>query len=132
MDKIYTRTSRVENFLNMLFTEHKLSDRIFVGKLPPTIDKKWDSFVLFDVGRGTDLGAYHSFTANVFLYARPIGQLQRKDVKTIDLMEDRLDRAVQLASDVHYKPSVLWRDADYDSIINFHFNVICLQILANN
>lgn len=132
MEKLYTRTSRVENFLHMLFTKHAVSDRLFVGQLPPTIDKRWNSFVLFDVGQGANQGAYYSFSVNVFLYARPLGQLQRKDVKSIDLMEDRLDEAVNACSDEHYKPSVLWRDADYDSTINFHFNVICLQVIAHN
>lgn len=127
----YARTSRVENFLNMLLTKAGLSKHIFISHLPVTIEKEWNDVVLIDVGQGRNFGAHHQFSANIFLIARPLGQLQQKNVRAIDTMEQKLEEAVSSCSDVHYHPTISWRDADYDDTINFHFNVVNLAILVN-
>lgn len=127
----YARTSRVENFLNMLLTKAGLSKHIFISNLPVTIEKEWNDIVLIDVGQGRNYGAHHQFSANIFLMARPLGQLQQKNVRIIDTMEQNLEEAVSSCTDAHYHPSISWRDADYDDTINFHFNVVNLTILVN-
>lgn len=126
------RTSRVENYLNMLLTKYGVSDRIFISNLPVNILKEWNDFVLIDVGMGRDLGAYHSFSVNIFLYGRPIGQSQQKNVKVIDAMEEKMDKAIKEEGSKYYHLTANWRDADYDDTRNFHFNVINITLLAND
>lgn len=125
---LYARVSRVENFLNMLLTKYKVSGHIFVSNLPVTIRSEWEDMVLIDVGKGNDFNAYNSFSVNVYLYAKPQGDLQKKNVKVIDAMEETFGKAVSECNDKHYHPVINWRDSDYDTTRNFHFNVVNLTI----
>ncbi len=123
----YARTSRVENFMNMLLTKYKVSKQIFVS-FPVIIRAEWEDMVLIDVGKGNDMNAYNSFSANVYLYAKPQGDLQQKNVKAIDAMEEAFGKAMAECNDKHYHPVINWRDSDYDTTRNFHFNMINLTI----
>lgn len=127
---LYARVSRVENFMNMLLTKYKVSEHLFVSNLPVTIRSEWEDMVLIDVGRGTDNNAYNSFSVNVYLYAKPRGDLQQKNVKTIDAMEEAFGTAIAECNDKHYHPIINWRDADYDTTRNFHYNVVNLTIMV--
>lgn len=126
----YGRVSRVEDFVYRLVKGVGISDNIFVSTLPVTIKSTWANMVLVDVGKGDNLNAYRKFSVNVYLYAKGQGDLQTKNVKVIDAMEQKLLNAVAGSSDEHYKPSVNWSDSDYDSTRNLHFNVVNLTVLA--
>ena|SRR5574344_2251192 len=126
----YGRVSRVEDFVYRLVKGVGISDNIFVSTLPVTIKSTWANMVLVDVGKGDNLNAYRKFSVNVYLYAKGQGDLQTKNVKVIDAMEQKLLDAVANSNDVHYKPSVNWSDSDYDSTRNLHFNVVNLTVLA--
>lgn len=126
----YGRVSRVEDFVYRLVKGVGISDNIFVSTLPITIKSTWANMVLVDVGKGDNLNAYRKFSVNVYLYAKGQGDLQTKNVKVIDAMEQKLLNAVAGSSDEHYKPSVNWSDSDYDSTRNLHFNVVNLTVLA--
>lgn len=126
----YGRVSRVEDFVYRLVKGVGISDNIFVSTLPVTIKSTWANMVLVDVGKGDNLNAYRKFSVNVYLYAKGQGDLQTKNVKVIDAMEQKLLDAVAKSNDEHYKPSVNWSDSDYDSTRNLHFNVVNLTVLA--
>ena len=126
----YGRVSRVEDFVYRLVKGVGISDNIFVSALPVTIKSTWANMVLVDVGKGDNLNAYRKFSVNVYLYAKGQGELQTKNVKVIDAMEQKLLNAVAGSSDEHYKPSVNWSNSDYDSTRNLHFNVVNLTVLA--
>lgn len=128
----YARVSRVENFFNMLLTKYEVSKQLFISQLPVTIKPEWNDMVLIDVGSGTNYDSHRKFSVNIYLYGRPIGDLQKKNVKVIDAMEELLLKAVSECSDKHYHPSVNWSDSDYDSTRNFHFNVINISVLVND
>lgn len=123
----FARVSRVENFMSMLLTKYRISKHIFLS-MPVTIRSEWGDMVLIDVGKGKDMDAYNQFSVNVFLYAKPVGELQQKNVKRLDKMEELLENAVMECNDTHYHPSVNWRDADYDDTRNFHFIVMNLSV----
>lgn len=127
-ERLYARVSKVENFMNMLLTRYKVSKHIFISSLPVTIRSGWEDMVLVDVGKGNDMNAYTSFWVNVYLYGKPQGDLQQKNVKVIDAMEEAVGRAIAECNDDHYHPVINWRDADYDATRNFHFNVVNLTI----
>lgn len=124
----YARVSRVENFMSMLIAKQGISRHVSIDSMPVTIRAEWEDMVLIDVGKGKDMDAYNQFSVNVFLYAKPKGDLQQKDVKKLDWMEELLDKAIGECNDTHYHPSINWRDSDYDDIRNFHFNVINLSV----
>ena len=124
----YARVSRVENFMNMLLTKYKVSGRIFISNLPVNIRTEWDDMALIDVGRGTDRNVCNSFSVNVYLYAKPKGDLQQKNVKILDDMETKLGEAIDECNDKHYHLVLNWRDSDYDTIRNFHFNVVNITV----
>lgn len=126
MKSEYARTSRVENFFNMLLTKYAVSDNLFL-ELPVTMKKEWEDLVLIDVGSGINRGASYSYSVNIFLYARPKGELQQKNVKVLDRMETLLEKAIKENHDAHYVVKLNWRDADYDSTRNFHYNVINIE-----
>lgn len=129
---LYARVSRVENFFNMLLTKYAVSKQLFISQLPVTIKPEWNDMVLIDVGSGTNYDSHRKFSVNIYLYGRPIGDLQKKNVKVIDAMEELILKAVSECSDKHYHPSVNWSDSDYDSTRNFHFNVINISVLVND
>ena len=126
----YGRVSRVEDFVYRLVKGVGISDNIFVSTLPVTIKSTWANIVLVDVSKGDNLNAYRKFSVNVYLYAKGQGDLQTKNVKVIDAMEQKLLNAVAKSNDEHYKPSVNWSDSDYDSTRNLHFNIVNLTVLA--
>ena len=126
----YGRVSRVEDFVYRLVKGVGISDNIFVSTLPVTIKSTWANMVLVDVGKGENLNAYRKFSVNVYLYAKGQGDLQTKNAKVIDAMEQKLLDAVAGSNDEHYKLSVNWSDSDYDSTRNLHFNVVNLTVLA--
>ena len=128
----YGRVSRVENFVFHLVNEAGLSKNIFVSTLPVTIKSEWANMVLIDVGKGDNLNAYRRFSVNVYLYAKGKGDLQTKNVKVIDAMEEKLLQAVSDSRDNNYTPTVNWSDSDYDSTRNLHFNVVNLTVKVHD
>ena len=128
----YGRVSRVENFVYRLVNGAKLSSNVFVSTLPVTIKSEWANMVLIDVGKGDNLNAYRRFSVNVYLYAKGQGDLQTKNVKVIDAMEEKLLQAVSDSKDNNYTPTVNWSDSDYDSTRNLHFNVVNLTVKVHD
>ena len=131
MKSVYTRLSRVEDFVTRLIGSAEVSGQIFVQTLPVTLKKGWRDMVLVDVGRGKQNGAYMSYTVNVYLYGRPTGDLQKKDAELIDGMEDKFREAVRQSSDEHYEITEGWCDSGYDTARNFHFNVVSCTVKAH-
>ena len=128
----YGRVSRVENFVYRLVNGAKLSSNVFVSTLPVTIKSEWANMVLIDVGKGDNLNAYRRFSVNVYLYAKGQGDLQTKNVKVIDAMEETSLQAVSDRKDNNYTPTVNWSDSDHDSTRNLHFNVVNLTVKVHD
>lgn len=128
------RVSRIENFFSMLITQANITDKttVFVGELPPTTKTTWESMVLVDVNRQTDYDAYADCSATIYLYARPTGEGPTKNVKLLDTMEKALDAAIANSSEAYfnwnYVLQVNWRDSDYDSTRNFHYDVVNVSV----
>lgn len=72
MDSKYKTTSKVENFFSMLLTKAAISDNLFIGNMPATVESNWKEMVLVDVLSMKDYGAYAKGSANVFLYAKSV------------------------------------------------------------
>lgn len=128
--RIQRRLSRIENFFSMLLTKKGLSDNIFIGELPPTTSKDWDDFVNVDVGQQTDMNGYSYGYANIYLYARPKGSPPKKDVKSLDKMEDVLDKLVAESKSEDYIINEMYRDSGYDSNRQFHFQMVGVSVVT--
>ena len=57
MDSKYKTTSKVENFFSMLLTKAAISDNLFIGNMPATVESNWKEMVLVDVLSMKDYGA---------------------------------------------------------------------------
>ena len=132
MNSIYKTTSKVENFFSMMLTKAKISDNLFIGNMPATVESDWKDLVLVDVLSINDYGAYAKGSANVFLYAKSIDSHGTKPVATLYKMELALDKVIKSCNDRHYSIDVNFRDADYDQNRNYYYNVINIDITVRN
>ena len=132
MGNIYKTTSRAENFFSMLLTKAGISDNLFIGNMPATVDSSWKDMVLVDVLSLKDYGAYAKGSANIFLYAKSVDSHGTKPVKRLYAMELAPDNAIESCNDRHYVIEVNFRDADYDQNRNYYYNVINVNITVRN
>ena len=120
--------SEIENYLYGLLAL-KVSDNVFVGKLPDTIDASWDDMVLIDCGNGVnDFDAYGYGTVLVFTYARPRSN-GTKNVARLKEMDSEVNRILKAQdSSGHYYLYRRKTYSDYDSARNWHCNIATLGI----
>lgn len=129
MDSIYKTTSKVENFFSMLLAKANISDNLFIGNMPATVDSAWNDMVLVDVLPVRDYDAYAQGSANVFLYAKSVDSRGTKPIKVLHKMELALDKAIKSCSDHHYVIDVNFRGADYDQNRNYYYNVVNIEVI---
>lgn len=108
----------------MLLTKAGISNNLFIGNMPATVDSSWKDMVLVDVLSLKDYGAYAKGSANIFLYAKSVDSHGTKPVKQLYAMELALDKAIESCNDLHYVIEVNFRDADYDQNRNYYYNVV--------
>ena len=116
----------------MLLTKAGISENLFIGNLPATVDSSWKDMVLVDVLAIRDHGAYAKGQANIFLYCKSIYNYVTKPVASLYKMELALDKAINSCNDRHYSIEVDARDSDYDQNRNYYFNVINISITVRN
>lgn len=131
-DRKERRMSRIENFFSKLLTKKGISDNIFVGEPPIATKTEWQSFVVVDVNQQTDKEAYSTGSASIYLYARPKGELAKKNVALLDQMEAALDAAIAASHDGTHTLVEQWRDAGYDSSRMFHYNIINVRVITTH
>ena len=94
MNNTYKTISRAENFFSMLLTKANISDNLFIGNMPATIENSWKDMILVDVISVNEYNAYAKGSANVFLYAKSVDSRGTKPVKELYKMELALDKAI--------------------------------------
>ena len=110
--------SQIENFLSKLLTKWKVSNSVFIGKKPITVSASCKSFVYVDVNSVEDYDSHSSCSASIYLYVRPKGRLQEKDLSELDKMEGSLTEAINGNEDSGFIVYEQWRDSGYDTAIN--------------
>lgn len=113
----------------MLLTKAGISDNLFIGNMPATVDSSWKDMVLVDVLSLKDYGACAKGSANIFLYAKSVDSHGTKPVERLYAMELALDKAIESCNDRHYAIEVNFRDADYDQNRNYYYNVYNVQVI---
>lgn len=130
MDKNKMNISQIERFFSMLLFKKGISDNIFLGTLPATLESTWNNMVLIDCGTSIFNYNSHGFgSVNIFLYARPIGASMTKNVQVLNDMEATLTSVIQSSNDNVYSVKINWHDSGYDSNRNFHYNVINIETI---
>lgn len=130
MSKGSRSVSQIENFLSKLLTKWKVSDSIFIGKKPITVNTSCKSFVYVDVNSVEDYDSHSSCSASIYLYSRPKGRLQEKDLMELDRMESNLTEAINSNENSGYIIYEQWRDSGYDNAINYFFDIVNVSITA--
>lgn len=119
--------SSVETFLDNVL-KGKVSKNVYAGTLPNTIDDSVKDIVLIDCGVANDLAAYGKGVINIFLLAKPTAN-GRKNVALMQKMEKSFNDAFDNINDERYSLTQLYRTADYDTALNWHYTVIALNII---
>lgn len=122
--------SYIENYVSKMLTKHGVSDNICVSTPPAALDSSWEDFAVIEVDRQRDLDAYAYGYVNVYLYAKPTGSNLSKNVKRLREMEIALREAVNNYHDANYRSTIWYREQDYDSTRNFHYDVIILKVIS--
>lgn len=130
MSKVNRHISQIENFLSKLLTKWNVSDSVFVGKKPITVSSSCKSFVYVEVNSVDDYDSHSSCSASIYLYVRPKGRLQEKDLSEFDKVEGNLTDAINGNDNSDYIVYEQWRDSGYDTAINFFFDVVNISITA--
>ena len=130
MNKDNMNISKVESFMNTLLDD-KVSSHTFFGNMigKESINSEWNDMVLVEVPNGIyDNDAYAQGTALVTLYARPLGS-GRKNVGVMSTLETKLNEAIESNDSNTYHVSRRQTYTYYDSDIDWHCNVVEINIL---
>lgn len=120
-------TSKIENMLYMAIKD-AVSNNVFIGVRPSTIDENMDDFVVIDCDLPiTDYGSHSTASVYVFLYARPIGN-GIKNVARLAEMEESLNIVLDTYTSNVYKLVRQSNGAEYDTGINWHNNFVYISI----
>jgi len=130
MEQTYKRISRVENYLSMMLAKAKISDHVFFGNLPATINKEWTDMVMVDVQAMHDYDSFAKGSANIFLYAKSTDDESSKPVKKLNAMEVALDKALEEDFNKNYATEIQFRNQDYDTNAKYYYNVVNVEIIA--
>lgn len=130
MDKDKMNISSIETYLNSIF-DNNISDNTIFGYMieKATIPDDWNDMVLIEVPNGVaDMDAYGQGTILVWLYARPLLS-GKKNVATMSTLEKKLNEVIKSSRNSTYQISRRLTYTYYDTDIDWHCNVVELNIL---
>lgn len=130
MDKDKMNISSIETYLNSIF-DKTISDNTIFGYMieKSTIPDAWEDMVLIEVPNGVaDMDAYGQGTILVWLYAKPLLS-GKKNVATMATLETKLNEVIKSSSNDTYQISRRLTYTSYDTDIDWHCNVVELNIL---
>lgn len=130
MDKDKMNISSIETYLNSIF-DNTISNNTIFGYMieKATIPDDWNDMVLIEVPNGVaDMDAYGQGTILVWLYARPLLS-GKKNVATMSTLEKKLNEVIKSSRNSTYQISRRLTYTYYDTDIDWHCNVVELNIL---
>lgn len=129
MNKNNLNISKIETFINELI-DNKVSENTFFGALlnAESIKDEWEDMVMVEIPNGIrDMDAYGVGVVLVYLYARPLSS-GRKNVAVMTKLEQRLNDVIASNADKTYLLNRRMTFTDYDNDINWHCNIVELNI----
>lgn len=121
--------SSIETFFDSLL-RGKLTKNLFFGELPTNIVKSWKDVVVVDCGnpiRNKD--AFSQGTILVYLYVRQNSQ-GVKDVKTMQMLECKLNELIDNNSDPYYKTTIVGNYTNYNAVNDLYFTIIQINLVV--
>lgn len=124
--------SSIETFFDSLLRgSNKLTNNLFVGEVPPAIDKSWTELAVVNCGNPlSDYDAYGRATVLVYLYSK-VNAYGVKDVKTMQTMEKKLNELIEASNDSYYHVSLRGRYSGYDDINDFHMTIVQINLIIS-
>lgn len=129
MNKNNLNISKIETFINTLI-DNKISENTFFGALlnAESIKDEWEDMVMVEIPNGIrDMDAYGVGVVLVYLYARPLSS-GRKNVAVMTKLEQRLNDVIAANTNKTYLLNRRMTFTDYDKDINWHCNIVELNI----
>ena len=129
MNKNNLNISKIETFINTLI-DNKISENTFFGSLlnAESIKDGWEDMVMVEIPNGIrDMDAYGVGVVLVYLYARPLSS-GRKNVAVMTKLEQRLNDVIAANTNKTYLLNRRMTFTDYDKDINWHCNIVELNI----
>ena len=130
MKKNNLNISSIETYLNSIL-DNVVSENTFFTTIPNASIVKasdWQDMVMITIPEGiADFEAYGAGSVFVYLYARPF-ESGKKNVAKMAQLETKLNEVVENASDSKYFLSKRDALSTYDEDIDWHCNVIELNI----
>lgn len=130
MKKNNLNISSIETYLNSIL-DNVVSENTFFTTIPNASIVKasdWQDMVMITIPEGiADFEAYGAGSVFVYLYARPF-ESGKKNVAKMAQLETKLNEAVENANDSKYFLSKRDAHSTYDEDIDWHCNVIELNI----
>lgn len=114
----------------MMLAKADISDHVFFGNLPASLDSDWTDMIQVDVNSISDYDAYAKGSVNIFLYAKAADSTSKKPVKALESMETKLDEVLETYYNQHYSTRIGFRDQGYDSNTKYYYNVVNIEITA--
>ena len=130
MDKDKMNISSIETYLNSIF-DNTISENTIFGSMidKAIIPADWNDMVLIEMPNGVaDMDAYGQGTILVWLYARPLLS-GKKNVAIMSTLEKNLNEVIKSSSNSTYQISRRLTYTSYDTDIDWHCNVVELNIL---
>lgn len=130
MDKDKMNISSIETYLNSIF-DNTISNNTIFGYMieKATIPDDWNEMVMIEVPNGVaDMDAYGQGTILVWLYARPLLS-GKKNVAIMSTLEKNLNEVIKSSSNSTYQISRRLTYTSYDTDIDWHCNIVELNIL---
>lgn len=128
MDKNNLNISKIETYLYSIM-KNEVSEHTYAGTLPDTMDSQWNDMCLIDCADSIkDMNAYGQGTLLIWLYARPRSN-GTKNVTIMSDLENKLNQVIANASNSNYSISKGATYSDYDTVRQWHCNIIELNIL---
>ena len=120
--------SNIETYLHSIM-DGIVSDNTYAGTLPDTMKSEWNDMCLIDCGNKLkDFDAYGQGVILIWLYARPRSN-GTKNVAIMSELESKLNFVIQNASNGKYTFSRGTTYTDYDTVRQWHCNIVELNIL---
>lgn len=130
MDKDKMNISSIETYLNSIF-DNTISNNTIFGYMieKSTIPNDCQDMVMIEIPDGIDdLNAYGRGTVLVWLYARPLLS-GKKNVAIMSTLEKKLNKVLASSNNGVYQLSRRVTYTSYDTDIDWHCNVVELNIL---
>lgn len=129
MDRIdRTNISSIETFFDGLL-RGKLTDNLYFTEIPPALKSDWKELVLVDCANPIfDYDGYSRGTVLITMYAK-VNPYGKKDVKTLQKLEKKLNELILGSRDEFYKVSIRGRYTNYSAVNDIFYNVAQINLI---